>query len=448
MRPYRKVTAFLVQGPFYTGSEVMVNEESRQKTNFCSRSSCSQSEYDILIIGAGLVGSSLALALAQLPLRIKLLEASVLERGTGHTKPASPISLNFASYQLLQRLGIEKALAAQPILTVHVSEQGRLGKLRFQATEMGLPALGYVVSREILKQALQSQVIQLAKGLKTTQCAAKLDLTAPVDIKSLTQTPEGWQVTWQSTQTQETHIAHTRLLIAADGRQTQTRKLLAIPTRSSPIAETALITWITASHPHHQVAYERFTPNGTVAFLPGLGTTVGVVWASQPEKIAALQQLSPSDFLTTLQQIMGYRLGRLLELSPRSSHPINPFYTENPFLNNFHLMGDAACGLHPIAAQGLNLSLMEIATLQDWMSEHLYTTEFPVAQRLASIDWAAYHTKRYTRQRKMRQLVHTIYRFTQPTARYFSRFRSASLIGIACFPMAKQALGRRFTGLD
>lgn len=403
--------------------------------------------YDIVIVGAGIVGSTLALALAHLPLKIYILEASNLS-DYDHKIHDSPISLHPINYQLLQALGIGPSLetATQAIKQVHVSEHTRLGKLRFQATDMGVPALGHVISRQRLTTALQAQLMSLTQ---TKQSIAQFVVQAPAKLNAFTKTTQGWQISIakEGTGSLPEQSIQTPLIIAADGHRSQLRQHLNIALKSNIISESALSAWVSISHAHHQVAYERFTQQGVVALLPFTNQTMGVVWTASTPIIESLSHLSDSALLTRLQTVMGYRLGQFSQLSARNYHPIQSFYTNPPAIKDLILLGNAAYSLHPVAAQGLNLSLQDVTQLTAMIEETLHSsTAIPANNRLHGLNLQAYHTIRYPAQRHMQRLTNLIHRSFKPTRGPLAWVRNHGLWILDNCPFLKQPLARRLMG--
>lgn len=299
---------------------------------------------DIIIVGTGLVGASMACALADSSRSIILLDAKPYTEFSADTQ-TRPISLSYKSHLLLKQWGVWDRLAAHvtPILQVHVSEKNRFGATRITATTCDVPALGFVVDLALLHNALRTRVLQ-CKNI-TVQDARP--------ITHVHDTADGVTI--------HTHTGElkTALLIAADGQESLIRKQLHIDFHHAPDSD-AIITRVKAQH--HNIAYERFTKNGVLAFLPMPHDECGVVWCARDAQ--HLMTMSDTEFLAQLQQTMGYRLGALTQLAPRQKITLKTGYALEQVRSSIVLLGNAAHTLHPVAAQGFNLSLRDIETLQ------------------------------------------------------------------------------------
>lgn len=320
-------------------------------------------DYDILIIGAGIVGMSLVLALSHLPFRVALIEqAPINPTDSMLTAESKPIALNYASVRLLQTLLLWADLAAyaNPIESVHISEQACFAAARIKAKEMGVSALGYVIPAAQLAWVLTKALLQLTKTSKQLS----LDIFNPAQCQKLLKTEQGWEA-HVTTKENELKTISARLVIAADGSNSIVRKLVDIDVKAQNEGQMALVTTLKLTRHHQHSAYQRFTDQGVIATLPLLGNKVGLVWTGAQTQIEELQSLTESDFLARLQSLFAYRLSRFLERRPCSVYPIKSFIAEPQAQAGLILLGNAAHTLSPIAAQGLNLALQDMAELVD-----------------------------------------------------------------------------------
>jgi 2-octaprenyl-6-methoxyphenol hydroxylase len=319
--------------------------------------------YDIIIIGGGMVGASLAAALRDAPFTIALVDAAPVQ----NTDDPRLIALNDSSCCLFQHLGIWDALLphAAAIKQVHVSDRGHFGITRLNANDVKLDALGYVVPAKYINAALDDVLQQEQSNLK---------IFRPAELITLTQQDD--QVTVQLTTTSGACTLTGKLVIGADGTHSTVRAELGIDSDITEYEQSALVTITTLNRPHQGVAYERFHPGGALAMLPLTGQRAATIWTDDKNVIADLLNASDADFLATLQQQFGYRLGRLLATGQRHFYPLRMIKSTQLLKQRVLLIGNAAHTLHPIAAQGLNLALAEIAmlvqvlmdtpTLSDW----------------------------------------------------------------------------------
>jgi 2-octaprenyl-6-methoxyphenol hydroxylase len=326
--------------------------------------------YDILIIGAGIVGASLVLALSHLPLRIALVEqAPFHERDPIPDTESKPIALNYTSIRILQTLipWAELAPYSTPIETVHISEQGCFAAARIKAKDMGVSALGAVIPAAQLGWMLTKTLRKLAAG-DTKRLS--LALFNPARCEALLKTEQGWQVQIKVKEGMQTICAP--LVIAADGSHSIVRELAGIKIRGQDKAgQMALVTTLTVARHHRHIAYQRFTHQGVLACLPLLGNSVGFIWTAAQPIIEKQHALPASDFLAQVQQLFAYRLGRFLERGQMRVYPVKSFSAEPQAKEGLLLLGNAAHTLSPIAAQGLNLALQDVAALVDILAKAL-----------------------------------------------------------------------------
>lgn len=381
-----------------------------------------KNDYDILIVGAGLVGSSLALALSKTSLRIALCESTPLKTTVEPVNHDRILALTYGSACFLQTLGIDSLLASQttPIHTVHVSHRGHLGITRINATEEHVPALGYVIPAALLGAELNKAVLALPH----------LTLFNPASVHSLTRTNNKWKIKL----TNETITA--TLVIAADGSRSTVRQLLNIVTETQDYGQSALVTTVKLNRSHQQIAYERFTENGALAMLPLKDQHCGLIWTAPHVQIETLLKLNEIEFLQQAQQCFGYRLGRLLQISKRSSHPLQFLHAKEQTREGLMLIGNAAHTIHPIAAQGFNLGLSSIACLSKLITEN----------------WSDPHLLQKYDQLSLANQQQII-RFTNRLTTCFSQdflpinlIRSSGLLALDLIPPLKSRLAKRLLG--
>jgi len=316
-------------------------------------------QYDIIIVGGGLVGTSLACALQDLPLKIAQVEAVARTVRQHEDYDARSVALAYSSQQIFQQLGLWAKIAdsAVPIKHIHVSEKGRFAKTRLHSEQYGIPALGYVVAISQLQTVLEDAVVKSDKI--TRVCPAKVS-----DIKQ----DEHWADLQVETE-QGTQFLQSKLVIAADGGQSFLRKLLNIGTKQWSYEQSAVIANISLSRSHSNWAYERFTPQGPVALLPLQKDMGGIVWTVPTDKLQEVMDLSDHGFLQCLQQRFGYQAGRLTRVGKRASFPLTMVQAKQQCQDRVVIVGNAAHTLHPIAGQGFNLALRDVAMLAQVLAE-------------------------------------------------------------------------------
>jgi 2-octaprenyl-6-methoxyphenol hydroxylase len=317
----------------------------------------SDAMFDIAIVGGGPVGASLALALSHLPLRIVVLEAFPLQTRIKSDYEARSLGLSFGTRRFFEALNCWAPLAAttQPIQQIHVSNRGNFASSRITAAEQGLPALGYVVQGHQLNTVLSEQ------------CAASdsIEFLCPAKVSHLSQTNDAVQLTLD-----DKRILNARMVIAADGVNSTMRQQLQLKATRRDYQQTALVTNIGLKRSHQQSAYERFAEEGPLAFLPLTDDKVTAIWCVSPARAADLKNLDDANFLNQIQTAFGYRLGRFEQAGPRITFPLQQVVTDNPVKGRCLLFGNAAHNLHPVAAQGLNLSIADVALLAEEIHSH------------------------------------------------------------------------------
>ncbi|MGE4407285.1 2-octaprenyl-6-methoxyphenyl hydroxylase [Pseudomonas sp.] len=307
----------------------------------------------LAIIGGGLVGASLAVALQQgareRGWRIHLIEPFEPGHEYQPSYDARSTALSYGTRLIYQRLGLWERIAerAEPILRIHVSERGRFGAARLDAGSEGVEALGYVVENawigHCLWQALDDAVV-------VRHCPAEVDRLVPA--------AGGYRLTFTGGQQLDCALA-----VLADGGRSGLREQLGIQILRRPYGQTALIANVTPGKPHGGRAFERFTADGPLALLPLQDDRCALVWSRAPGDAARLAQLHEAQFLAELQDAFGYRLGTLQQVGARHLYPLALVEAEEQVRSGLVVLGNAAHSLHPIAGQGYNLSLRDVDAL-------------------------------------------------------------------------------------
>lgn len=351
----------------------ILNDESATGTNF-----------DIVISGGGVVGCLTAFALAtQTSFSILLLEAldPSVKPDKKKTKQARfdarVIALSSQSLDILETLGVNiDEIAHQAIEDIHVSDRGHIGQVRLNAKEQGLQALGKVLAIEAIGDYLLEKVKSLG---------VSVDYRCPVKIEQAKQTQSQVILTLSDS----TELS-TKLLIVSDGGQSTTASLVGMQSQVSSYGQAAIITNIKTQLAHKNVAYERFTSQGPIAFLPMNGSdnnnnsdqnSMSVVWCINEQFAEQKLNASEQDFLQELTSLFGHKLGKLTKCSKRFSFPLS--------LNKLHRfvshravsIGNAAQTIHPIAGQGFNLGVRDVAGLIDVLKDAEDPGDFAVTQQ-------------------------------------------------------------------
>lgn len=337
-----------------------------------------KADYDVVIMGAGMVGASLAIALLDqaqaLDLKIALIEPQASQSGEPQSEESlasyqssfdsRATALSYGSSLIFKQLNVWQVLQqqAQAIEHIHVSDKGHFGATRLHAKEQNVEALGYVVENHWLGEVLYAH-------LRQHPHAANLKFYRPA---SVTRVNRDAGVTQLDIATEQGDVqVSTNLLVMADGGRSQLRESLGISYREEPYHQHALICNLEFDRAHQSIAYERFTDTGPIAVLPLMKLQKrhrsGLIWTLPDDQIEALAALDEPAFIERLQARFGYRAGRILSVGHRVSYPLKRQIAQEQVRAGIVIVGNAAHTLHPIAGQGFNLALRGVASL----AEHL-----------------------------------------------------------------------------
>lgn len=393
-----------------------------------------QPEFDLAIVGGGLVGASLALSLAPLGLRIALLEA--VAPGTGARHPSfdeRTTALANGTIRAFRTLGVWVGMEreAAPIRKIHVSEQGRFGSARIDANEQGLEALGAVVPNRVIGTALWD-------GL-SRQPAVRIIAPARVVGSDL---GDGCRNVHFELDGQSRSLS-TRLVVAADGIRSVIRDQSGIGADHIEYEQTAITAVLVAQRFHDHVAYERFTEEGPIAMLPLTDGRCGMVWTRKPAAAARLLALSDEDFLREFQAAFGFRLGRFLRVGQRTAYDLTLSRAASHTAPRIAVVGAAAQGLHPIAGQGFNLGLRDAMSLAEVIADHRVSGLDDPGDPQVLSDYADW---RETDRRRIVQFTDGLVRLFATPLGVMRSLRSIGLLAFDVLPPAKSALARLSVG--
>jgi len=321
----------------------------------------SNSNYDIVIAGGGMVGSSLALALRSLGLSIAVVEAVDREGSQQPSFDDRSTALSRSSQKFFEALGLWSKIepSATPIRKIHVSDRGRFGFSHLDAEEQRVEALGYVVINRVLGDVLQQAL----------EAAPSIDVLCPARITDVRSTEETVTVT-VATGEDDARSIDAKLLVAADGARSQVRAMVGLSATHKPYEQVAVIGNLQPEKPHDNVAYERFTASGPIAMLPVANGRTAFVWTLAPSEAKRVLELGDEAFTAELQAAFGYRLGRFSRVGKRASYPLSLTRADGLVARRSVVIGNAAHGLHPVAGQGFNLGLRDVAALADCLADY------------------------------------------------------------------------------
>jgi 2-octaprenyl-6-methoxyphenol hydroxylase len=387
-------------------------------------------QYDIIIAGGGMIGSSLALALAPLGLDIAIIEAVPRAAESQPSFDDRSTALSRSTQRMFEAMGLWQKIvaAATPITHIHVSDRGHFGFAHIDAEEQGVEALGYVVINRVLGSVLQ-------KSLDKTN---NIEVLCPARTIAAKLSPERAVVTVEM-EGATTELS-ADLLVAADGANSTVRSMIGITASQVSYQQTAIIGNLLPETPLHNRAFERFTEHGPLAILPVADGRAGFVWNVAERDAARVHELDDEEFLADIQQTFGNRLGRFSRVGKRASYPLSLSKALRLTAQRAVLVGNSAHGLHPAAAQGFNLGLRDVAVLCDCIADA--PDDCGDGELLARFaDW---------RRSDQKKLVY----FTDGLVRLFGdsrgparRLRNIGMLGFDLIPGVRKTFAKHTMGL-
>ena len=316
-------------------------------------------DYDIVIAGGGMIGTSLGLALAPLGLRVAIVEA--IPRGATQQPSFDDRStaLSRSSQRMFEAMGLwpDIVAAATPIRQIHISDKGRFGFAHIDAVEQQVEALGYVVINRVLGQVLQESLDRVEH----------LDVVCPGRITAV-QLDEDKAIVTVDGQATALQLS-CKLLVAADGANSSVRDMTGISASRVDYRQWAIVGNLQPGIPPANRAFERFTEDGPIAMLPVAEQRAAFVWIRSPEEAQRALAMTDEDFTRALQSAFGQRLGRFSRVGRRAAYPLALSKANGLISRRSVLVGNAAHGLHPVAAQGFNLGMRDVAALCDYIAD-------------------------------------------------------------------------------
>jgi 2-octaprenyl-6-methoxyphenol hydroxylase len=316
-------------------------------------------KFDIAIVGGGLVGASLACALAPLGHSIVVLEKVPFRAASQPSYDDRTLALSYSSCRILEGLGLWPGLQEHvtPIREIIVTEAGRPGKVVLRASEMRLEAFGNVVEA----RSFGATVMASMEGLE------QVDVRCPARVTTLRTTET--QALLSVEGKDEYGQIEAGLVVAADGAASVIRDILEIPVETRDYGQTAVICNITPEHAHNGRAFERMTSTGPFAVLPHVGGRCGLVWSVATAEAPSLLEMPEAEFLAAAQDRFGNELGAFTRLGRRSGYPLKLVRARRDIHQRTVILGNAAHAIHPVGAQGFNLGLRDVAVLAELLAE-------------------------------------------------------------------------------
>ncbi|WP_375123785.1 2-octaprenyl-3-methyl-6-methoxy-1,4-benzoquinol hydroxylase [Pseudomonas sp. LW8] len=314
---------------------------------------------DVLIVGAGMVGSALALALQDSGLEVLLLDGSPLSVKPFAAEAAFEprvSALSAASQRILERLGVWDGIAqrrSSPYTDMHVWDGSGTGQIHFSASSVHADVLGHIVENRVVQDALLERLH-----------GCDLGMLANARLEQMRRSGDDWLLTLADGRT-----LRAPLVIAADGANSAVRRLTGVATREWDYLHHAIVTSVRCSQPHRKTAWQRFTDHGPLAFLPlerdGQQDWCSIVWSTTPGEAERLMALEETAFCAELERAFEGRLGEVINADPHLCVPLRQRHAKRYVAEGLALIGDAAHTIHPLAGQGVNLGFLDAAVLAE-----------------------------------------------------------------------------------
>lgn len=394
---------------------------------------------DLIIVGAGMVGSTLALALKDAGLSIKLIDAGPLDiHPCTAADPFEPrvSALSAASQRILERVGAWPGISrrrASPYTDMHVWDGSGTGQIHFSAASVHADVLGHIVENRVVQDAL----------LEVLERDGSVELLPSARLEHLEQSESGWTLTLSGGEQ-----LSTTLLVAADGANSAVRRLAGCETREWDYLHHAIVTSVRCAEPNQQTAWQRFTDDGPLAFLPlqknGDAHWCSIVWSVTEPEAQRLMALDDAAFRQALGRAFEYRLGEVTEADPRLCIPLRQRHAKRYVQPGLALIGDAAHTIHPLAGQGVNLGLLDAAVL----AEVLLAAANRGAQLGDPRILSRFERRRMPHNLTMMAAMEGFERLFQANPPPLRWLRNVGLKGVQALPEAKALFVRQALGLS
>lgn len=382
-----------------------------------------------------MVGASLAAALGSLPLRIAIVEAWSLGSDAQPSYDDRCTAVAEGSRRIFDAIACWQAIEPDttPIRRIHVSDRGQFGFVRMDCRDYEMPALGYVVENRCLGRALW----------RALDRHENVTMFCPARVESVSAGQRSVELGLTCGEG-ASEMLSASLVVGADGASSAIRDALGLGEVIWDYAQEALIANVSVSRPHEGEAYERFTRSGPLALLPMSGNRCSLVWTLESQDASSLTVMDDAEFLERLQRVFGYRLGRFTRVGKRVSYPLRMIRARRQTDPRAVLIGNAAHAIHPVAGQGFNLGLRDVAALAEVVAEAVDDGRDPGSAPVLE----AYVKWREGDQRRVAAMTDSLVRlFTNPLAPVRAA-RQIGLLGLDLAPAPKELLVRQAMGIS
>lgn len=313
---------------------------------------------DVVIIGGGMIGATAACALGQQGMSVTIVEAREPEHFEAHADYDLRVSaVSPGSEMILRAIGAWDMIEATrvcPYRQMHVWDAGGSGEIHFDCVDVNEPRLGYIVENRVIQRALIECMSRIDEV--TWRCPdALIRFEVSDDAVAIELNSDEW--------------IRARLLVGADGLQSRVRELAGIAFNKRDYDQCALVATVATELPHAHTAWQRFLPEGVLAFLPLPDGRCSIVWSTDEERARFLRMMNDSTFCDALAEAFGYKLGRITRCGARAMFPLRGGQAEPYVLPGVALIGDAAHSVHPLAGMGANLGFMDAVMLAEVLGE-------------------------------------------------------------------------------
>ncbi|MCK4864498.1 MAG: UbiH/UbiF/VisC/COQ6 family ubiquinone biosynthesis hydroxylase [Gammaproteobacteria bacterium] len=320
-----------------------------------------KTDFDIIIVGAGMVGATLACGLAEEAenLSIAIIDANEPKDWEKDSYDMRVSAITRASQTLFKNIDVWEKIVEQrvtPYQNMFVWDAEGKGKVHFDSADMGEADLGHIIENRVIVKALHQRVAEISN----------IEFLCPVKIKSINFKDDKTELVLD-----DKTILSTKLVVGADGTRSWIRQQADIAVKGWDFDQAALVTTVKTEKHHQNTAWQRFLKTGPLAFLPLTDGYSSIVWSTSPDEAKRLTEISEDDFAKELEQAFESKLGKIESVAGRAVFPLRLFETLNYVKPRLALVGDAAHTIHPLAGQGVNLGLADVASLMTVIVEAL-----------------------------------------------------------------------------